>query len=216
MTDRGLSSRLPLVGLVLAAVVGVQAMRHRPAGRTGAADNLAPPAAAADPLQTYCENLLKTTREELTRADSKAQLLLAATGVAVGALLAGLLGGRWEPATLDNRIEWLWWAGGVAPTVAGIALLGAAVYPRRTGRPGPPSRVVTYFGHVVTHPDVTSLRSALASSSLDPTAHAIHQLSVVSRIVATKYRLIRFGMWSLATAGVSTTAATLVSATVLA
>src|SRR5262245_8921031 len=76
------------------------------------------PSAPGEDRTTYLVDLLKEAREELARADSKAALLLAATGVAVGALLAGLIGGKWMPFSLDNRVEWLWWFG-VASVASG-------------------------------------------------------------------------------------------------
>lgn len=50
--------------------------------------------------------ILGEAREELARADGKAGLLLAAAGVVVGALLAGLLAKDWDPTSLHDRIEW--------------------------------------------------------------------------------------------------------------
>ena len=45
----------------------------------------------------YTTSLLSSAREEIDRADSKASILLAASGVATGALLAGLMAGNWTP-----------------------------------------------------------------------------------------------------------------------
>lgn len=59
-------------------------------------------------MHEYARDLLDDTQEELVRADSKAALILAAAGVAFGALLAGLLSRDWEPFALDNRVEWAW------------------------------------------------------------------------------------------------------------
>jgi len=180
---------------------------------TAAAGEAAPP---ADALQTFCDDLLSDTRAELTRADTKAQLLLAAVGVAAGALLGGLISAKWDPTTLDNRVEWLWWAG-VAAAACGVAALGAAVYPRiRARRVHQASTVISYFGDVVTHSDPAGLRTALETSAVIPSVRAVDQLIQVSRIVVAKYRLIRAGMWLLAAAGLSTAIATLISGTAMA
>src|ERR1035441_6347411 len=84
---------------------------------------------AADPTASYLADLLADTREELTRADSKAALTLAATGVVIGALLAGLFGGKWTPFDLNSKIQWLWWLG-VGSAALGVFSIAAAVYPR--------------------------------------------------------------------------------------
>ena len=170
----------------------------------------------SDSTDTYATELLSDTREELTRADSKAQLLLAATGVAVGALLAGFIRDGWQPSELDDRVEWLWWLGVVAAGV-GITSLGSAVYPRTRRRRGESvATSVGYYADVVTFAGATELRAAIAAAAGDAGSWNANQLLQVSRIVATKYRLIRVGMWSLAIAGLSTAAATLLNATVLA
>ena len=44
-----------------------------------------------DTMPLYATSLLSSARGEIDRADSKASILLAASGVAAGALLAGLM-----------------------------------------------------------------------------------------------------------------------------
>src|SRR5690242_8638023 len=110
-----------------AALLHLPALSVPPSPPSGSSSSNSPD--AADPTTSYLADLLKDTREELARADSKAALLLAGTGVVVGAVLAGLLGGRWTPFSLDNRVEWIWWLG-VGSAAAGIFSIAAAVYPR--------------------------------------------------------------------------------------
>ena len=50
----------------------------------------------------YREALLTETREELQKADSKASILLAASGIAAGALLSATLSGQWTPNKLHH------------------------------------------------------------------------------------------------------------------
>jgi hypothetical protein len=155
------------------------------------------PPDAGDQITSYLEHLLDDTREELAKADSKAALLLAATGVVVGALLAGLFGGRWTPFDLNNRIEWLWWVGVVA-AAAGIFSIAAAVYPRLRPRGAPPPPgAPAYFGDVTTYRDIDAFRHAIEQApSLQE--RLIDQTFVVSRIAWRKYVLLRLGLrWFL-------------------
>src|SRR5262249_3158477 len=147
---------------------------------------------AADPTASYLADLLADTREELTRADTKAALILAATGVAIGALLAGLFGGKWTPFDLDSKIQWLWWLG-VASTALGVFSIAAAVYPhiRRHGavHPGVPA----YYGDVVAYENIDTFRHAIEKAP-KPKDRLIDQTFVVSRIVQRKYILLRRGL----------------------
>ena len=147
---------------------------------------------AADSPSSYLADLLEDTREELTRADSKAALLLAATGVAAGALLAGLLGGRWTPFSLDNRVEWIWWIG-VCAAGAGILSIAAAVYPRIRLRSAPNPEAPAYYGDVAAYDSLEAFRRAVEQAP-DPEARLVDQTFLVARIVQTKYVLLRRGL----------------------
>lgn len=150
------------------------------------------PGYETDPTTIYLADLLTDTREELTRADSKAALLLAATGVAVGALLAGFLGGKWTPFDLDHRVEWLWWVG-VGSSAAGIFSIAAAVYPRIGRRGAPHPEVPAYYGDVAECKDIEMFREAIAQAP-SPQKRLIDQTFQVSRIVQRKYVLLRRGL----------------------
>lgn len=147
---------------------------------------------AADPTTSYLADLLEDTREELDRADSKAALLLAATGVVVGALLAGLLSGRWTPFELDNRVEWVWWVG-VGSAAAGIFSIAAAVYPRIRRRDAPHPPTPSYFGDVVAYKDIQMFRQAVEQAP-SLRERLTDQTFVASRIVQRKYVLLRRGL----------------------
>jgi MFS family permease len=146
----------------------------------------------ADSPSSYLADLLKETREELTRADSKAALLLAATGVAAGALLAGLLGGRWTPFSLDNRVEWIWWIG-VCAAGAGIVSIAAAVYPRIRRRQAPDPQAPAFFADVAAYDTIEAFRRAVAQA-FDPESRLIDQTYLLSRTVQTKYVFLRRGL----------------------
>jgi len=144
-------------------------------------------------VPTFVSELLRDTREEVARADSKASLLLASSGVVVGALLAGLIAGRWSPFELNNRIEWMWWlAAGLA--AAGLIALGSAVWPRFARRNSPRPSVPSYFGDVATFSDSDALLTALLKSSDEGLTRTADQIWEVSRIVRRKYVLVRFAL----------------------
>ena len=105
--------RTGLARILIALIIATRLRRPPP---TGHDEN-------DDAVTTYTAAVLADAREELDRADRKAQILFASAGVAIGALLAGLLAGNWSPFELDNAVEWLWWAG-VTFAAAAISCLG--------------------------------------------------------------------------------------------
>lgn len=135
--------------------------------------------------------LLAETREELIRADSKAAMLFAVFGIALGVVLAGIVAGDWAPSDLAAGAEVVWWLG-AASAALGLVAVGAAVWPRlkrknATGR-------VTYFAHVIGYRDREALTEALARQASDDLARPIEQLEAISGIVMVKYRLIRWAL----------------------
>jgi hypothetical protein len=165
--------------------------------------------AAPDPTITYLADLLGDTREELTRADSKAALLLSATGVAVGALLAGLLAGKWTPFELDNRVEWIWWVG-VGSAAAGIYSIAAAIYPRIHRRSSDQARPPAYYGDVAGYEKIELFRQAV-DQAVDLRERLIDQTFQVSHIVQRKYVLLQRGLRFLLLAIVACAAAVLIN-----
>jgi hypothetical protein len=142
----------------------------------------------------------QTCREELTRADSKAQILLGAAGVAFAALLAGLIAGDWTPFRIGAQVQWLWWAG-IISAIYAIINLGRAVLPRvnRAGT-AQAGRFVGYFGDVVAYSSSTELAIALRNSSDLTLERIADQLLQTSIIAMRKYSLIRFAMLLFLTA----------------
>lgn len=166
------------------------------------------PQGGSDESTMRAHALLTAAKEELTRADGKASLLLAAVGVAAGALLSALLSRNWSPSTLSNGIEWLWWLG-ASSWVLAIGSLGHAVYPR-TVRKGPAPRFVGYFGDVVRLKSTEEVNAGVIRSAEAGIDYEIDQLGQISRIVATKYQSIRLGLWLLVLAFASCTVSLLV------
>lgn len=145
----------------------------------------------------YAQGLLDRTREELVRADTKASLLLAASGVALGALLNGLISAKWSPLQLDSRVGWLWWLG-LAATVLALTLLAVAIFPS-TKRASTKPALAAYYG------DAIGRTADELATKVTVTPHKLHkalldQILTVSTIVARKYRLLQWAMWSFGAA----------------
>ncbi len=147
---------------------------------------------ANDDRAALVESLLSDTREELSRADGKASILLSAVGVVVSVLLAGAISRDWNPTRLAS-FEWLWWLGTLSGTAA-IGALGAAVWPR-VEHPANKEKL-TYFGHVASFNNVNDLSAALDRrvSTAPSQDRPIDQLYTVSKIVDNKYRRVRWGI----------------------
>ncbi|MGW7366445.1 Pycsar system effector family protein [Streptomyces sp. NPDC054841] len=151
-------------------------------------------------IQAYADRLLANARDEVKQADAKASLLLAASGVALGAVLSVALSEGKSFVSMANSVEWLWWTG-LAAATAGVGLLGYAVFPRSSRTADAPDHLVAYFGDVAEHPRAT-LEARIARTLQTSTASSLDQLYEVARIAASKYALIRRALCLFATAGV--------------
>lgn len=171
-----------------------QADNERAINECGTPADAPTPAPTGD-IADYRKEFLRATREELVRADAKAALLLAAAGIAVGALLNGLLNGRWSPNDLTNEVEWVWWLGASAVALAVVAL-GTAVYPQ-TRRVGRAPTKAAYYGDVV-QLERDELDAALRGAAADLAESVVDQIYQVSTIVARKYARIRFALAAFA------------------
>jgi Family of unknown function (DUF5706) len=188
----------------------VKLRRHQ---SVGAAESPAPkvktiPLTLDEDEHALAKVLLSESREELTRADGKASLLLAALGVGISAILAAILAGSWSPFRLAEPYQSLWWAGSFFAGVS-FACLFLAIYPRVTHRSA--SRGVTYFGDVAGLETVDELRSALKRSETDPAERSVMQLHVIAGIADRKYRFVRSSLNALSLAIVFTVAAVLLA-----
>jgi hypothetical protein len=145
----------------------------------------------ADP--DHVRHLLAETREEVTRADTKASIVLAGAWVVVGFLLTGLVtgdisiaGSRWYVGALA------WAAGGLL--VGGVGVLGSAVYPR-TGNPQ--RGHARWFAEIERYKnDDAGLVQAVETDQADG-MRDLHQAFSLAEIVGRKYRLTKVGMWLL-------------------
>ena len=167
---------------------------------------------SGDAVEAYARGLLSAAREELIRAENKAVVLFATSGVAVAAVMAGLIAGDWGPFDLDDRVEWVWWGGALATGYA-LFCLSSAIYPRTT-RKGPPPSVVAYFADVdrYRHRPLADLTNALAYSASRGMDGVVDQLRQVSRITVAKYTRVRHALLALGGAAVLCLVAVLVDA----
>ena len=139
--------------------------------------------------------LLIESREEVSRADGKASMLLSALTVAAGVLAAALLAGSWSPTRIEQPFRALWWIG-VAFVAAGSIALGLAVWPRlRHHLDGPRA---SYFDEIALLGDVATVKATLEKA--DASERTLTQLVAISQIARRKYKLIRWAMALLAIA----------------
>ena len=135
--------------------------------------------------------ILAEARNEVGAADHKASMVLAVLGIGFGALLAGLIAQDWTPTDLNMFGRITWGAGALLATGSVIAA-GSAVWPRFTV-PSTPSEIF-YWGQVASFASQHELDVALDKNPPTLGGRTRHQLFELSRIVATKYRLVRLAM----------------------
>jgi hypothetical protein len=137
--------------------------------------------------------MLVEARTEVTYADHKASMLLAALGIGFGASLGGLLAGDWRPSDLGSG-QSLWWIGAGLAAVSVVAA-AAAVWPRyRT--PRKPPQDIYFWGQAAAFDSFESFTRALDHRPPDTEVRTRHQLWELSRIVRRKYLLVRIAFLS--------------------
>ncbi|MER6910430.1 Pycsar system effector family protein [Streptomyces sp. NPDC000594] len=137
------------------------------------------------------ERLLAANSAEITRADTKAAVLLGFLGAVLGAFVAATRAGSGDSAPATDPWDPLWWSA-VTLTLLAIGCCVGAIAPRhRAGRrnaatgPG-------YFEHL-TEGDDTALRHAFDRAAHDPAAPLLASLRNTSAIIRAKYRWIERG-----------------------
>lgn len=134
--------------------------------------------------------MLDETREDARNADQKASVLLAAFGIAFGALLASQLQtDGWRPTSLTPAGGVLYTLGLVAGGIA-VAASGAALWPRYQLDVSP-RHGIAYWGHIAAFQTLADLDDALQRTPSRDALRTRHQLWQLSRLVLKKYRLIR-------------------------
>jgi hypothetical protein len=146
--------------------------------------------------------LLAEARDELTRADQKASILLAAAFVSIGAVVGGVIASGWKPTSLGSPWGVVWQLGAGA-AVAGTAALILAVYPR-TRHGFDDEAQLFYFGHAARISTIGDLAVELRRSSEHTFTRSADQLWRISRVVTEKYRLVRIAIWLLGAGAITT------------
>jgi hypothetical protein len=137
----------------------------------------------------FCAQLLDETRHEIDRADAKASILLAGSGVAAGALVAGMASGDLDPTHARGLVQFACLVA-LALVIVGIIFLGTAVYPRIQGAAIGRAR---YFMDHAQYETVRDLRTAISKEAADPEGRHVQQLLHLSKIARRKYRCTRWG-----------------------
>jgi hypothetical protein len=138
----------------------------------------------------YIRRLLDETRDEVARADTKASIVLAGSGVVISILLSGFVTGDIDLAGERWYVGVLVWVAGLL-LLAGVAFVGLAVYPQV----GTPTRGrARWFAEVAQYgEDEVALAKAIAVDREDR-GRDLHQARVLAGIVARKYSRTKVGM----------------------
>lgn len=133
---------------------------------------------------------------ELTRADTKAGVLLGFTGAVLGVFLTvtrGTDAGR-TPAAWELHV--LWWTAVASAMMASVCFVCAIAPRHRQGRQ-PATSAPGYFQHILPDLDGERLNRAFEQVGHDPTGPMLSSLTRTSAIIRTKYRWIERGTASL-------------------
>lgn len=157
----------------------------------------------------YAHRLLGETREEVSRADHKASILLGGATVSIGLLASALAAeGGWKPSDLSEGWQPAFWIGVLLAGV-GVALLSAAVFPRtavrshrqpRTRDPNPGR--ADYFGDLAQATTEAEASERVRRSAEDEVGRTVRQAWHLSRVVGRKYAFTRGAFWSLGAASI--------------
>lgn len=140
-------------------------------------------------LDEHLRNQLSETREEISRADNKASILLAGAGVALGTVVAGLIAGDVSVRSMPALVLMLAGVATVA-ALAGLAHAGAAIWPH-CGK-AEPGRA-RYFTEVAAYGTPEDLAEAIERDHIEGD-RLLHQVHGLSQRVLWKYDHLRRGM----------------------
>lgn len=133
--------------------------------------------------------MLTEARDDVTHADQKASVILAALGIGFGAVLGGQLAGNFDSGDFSTLGQVVWWAG-VLLAGGSVSLAVLAVWPRYK-LDDSPQYGMTYWGHVATFKELTDFEDALEEADTTSERRTNHQLWRLSRLVLLKYRFVR-------------------------
>ncbi|MCX4689614.1 DUF5706 domain-containing protein [Kitasatospora purpeofusca] len=159
--------------------------------RRRAAPTAAPPVPTPQAVAAM-ERLLAANSAELTRADTKAAVLLGFTGAALGAFVpltrkdgAGIVAHGW-----DTRL--LWWTA-VLSALFAVACFVSAIAPRHRKGRGDDTQGPGYFEHIGAGAGRGQLGRAFEHVGRDPAGPLLASLAATSVILRVKYRWIEAG-----------------------
>ena len=134
------------------------------------------------------ERLMTANRAEIGRADTKAAVLLGATGAVLGAFV----GVSPSPAILR-------WSA-VATSLLAVLCFVCAIKPRHRAGSRCDALGPGYFGHIVAGMSSQRLSRAFERASRDPAGPMLASLLVTSDIIRRKYRWVERGTFMLVAA----------------
>jgi len=141
------------------------------------------------PVEDFAARLLDETRAEITRADTKASILLAGAGVALAGS-AGAFANSNLTLTGERGAVQVLAVAAVVLVMLGIFALGTAVFPT-IGKATPGE--ANYFMDHKQYKTDAELRAVVERYALDPATRHIHQVHQLSPIVYAKYWWTRLG-----------------------
>jgi Family of unknown function (DUF5706) len=146
-------------------------------------------------VDDYARRLLDETRDEITRADGKASILLAGAGVA-----AAVAGGAFASADLtlsgERGVVQVFCVGAAVLLILGIGAFGFAVFPRLNK--GTRGNANYFMDHLLYVGNVAEFRKVVEADAADTVDRDLHQLLALSPIVKRKYRATQLGELLLA------------------
>jgi hypothetical protein len=135
--------------------------------------------------ETQLLRLLNETRDEIARAETKASIALAATGVVSGSVLGGLID-HYAGLTVLAKITLI---GCVAAMLAGLVSLGMSLIPKLFVNPGGHS-MMAFFGHVTAAGSIAEFER-LTLDEQDERSRLTNQIWTLSTLIMRKYGHIR-------------------------
>ncbi|MEV8016914.1 Pycsar system effector family protein [Streptomyces sp. NPDC086554] len=147
-----------------------------------------PPSETAGGIRT-AEQLLADLRAEISRADTKASVLIGAVGVCAGAVVSRF----WDALPADGAGHFLGVAGGMTWALA-FGFLLFATAPRYRASRWRAGRPLTYFLDIRLAASSGLLTEALHGTEEDRLTGLVIALGDTSHIVAAKHRWIRVGL----------------------
>ncbi|AXG79114.1 Pycsar system effector family protein [Streptomyces paludis] len=137
--------------------------------------------------------LLTANGAEITRADTKAAVLLGFMGAVLGAFVTLTRDNATARGPVSATEEALWWSATLTALLAVVCFV-CALTPRRRDRTNGLSATPFYFQHVTPELDNERLTRAFERTAHDPTGPLLAAVQRTSAIVRTKYRWIEAGV----------------------